>query len=258
MPATRVSQLYVVELHTRGWGVGVSHSPEERILTTIFRLSRDQKNRLQYLKVKFYRAVKRWSVFTLGEKYVVPQRRLPEVEAGFKEVYSEFVKLRRKFFEEIAGRWEEIKKRLEERASRMGVSVDLSRLKPSDEGFLDMRYTVTPLGLSVEQIINVSEEFEKLAKEREEYRSLASRLREEAERTMREVKEKYEEKVAELEKTVEKLKKALKEKGREAYRLKLRARMAASDAEEIAAFLGPETVEDLRVKLEALKEYFAT
>ncbi|MEM2275364.1 MAG: hypothetical protein QXD46_08360 [Thermofilum sp.] len=60
-------ELYIVELHTAGKRGG----------------------RLQYLKVKFYRALKRYSAFTLGGKHVVPQSRLPLVEAEFRAIYLE-------------------------------------------------------------------------------------------------------------------------------------------------------------------------
>ncbi|MEM2197291.1 MAG: hypothetical protein QW290_09450 [Sulfolobales archaeon] len=257
MVDTRVSQLYIVELRTRGWAVGVSYTPEERILTTIYRLSREQKNKLQYLKVKFYRALDRLSVFTLGEKYVVSQRDLPEVERVFSEIYGEFVELRKSFYEDMAGRWDEIQKRLEDRLRSMGLPTSrIHRLKPSDESFLDMYYVVTPLSLTIDQLINVSEEFEKLARERDEYRAIARRIREEAERNLAEVRRAYEDKLRELEKTVEELKKALKEQSKEVYRLRLKAKEVASDAEEIASFLGPDTLEDLKSKLEALKEFF--
>ncbi|MEM4501469.1 MAG: hypothetical protein QW512_05000 [Thermofilaceae archaeon] len=257
MPDTRVSQLYIIELRTRGWAVGVSYTPEERILTTIYRLSKEQKNKLQYLKVKFYRALERLSVFTLGEKYVVPQKHLPEVERVFSEIYDEFVELRREIYEDIVGRWDEIQRKLEERLNSMGLPTSrIHRLKPADESFLDMYYVVIPLSLTIDQLINVSEEFEKLARERDEYRAIARRIREEAERNLAEVRRAYEDKLRELEKTVEELKKALKERTKEVYRLRLKAREVAEDAREIAAFLGEETLEDLKSKLEALKEFF--
>ncbi|MEM1830533.1 MAG: hypothetical protein QXJ97_03255 [Desulfurococcaceae archaeon] len=258
MVDTRVSQLYIIELRTRGWAVGVSYTPEERILTTIFRLSKEQKNKLQYLKVKFYRFLDKIAVFTLGEKYVVSQKDLPEVEKEFSKIYSEFVELRREFYEDMTSKWDEIQKKLEERLRSMGLpTTRISRLKPNDESFLDMHYVVIPLSLTIDQLINVSEEFEKLAKERDEYRAIARRVREEAERNLAEVRRAYEDKIRELEKTVEELKKALKEQSREVYRLRLKAREVAEDAKEIAAFLGEETLEDLKQKLDALKEFFA-
>ncbi|MEM3213321.1 MAG: hypothetical protein QXX88_00345 [Metallosphaera sp.] len=251
------SQMYIVELRTRGWAVGVSYTPEERILATIFRLSREQKNRLQYLKVKFYRTLNKLSIFTLGEKYVVSQKNLPDVEREFSMIYKEFLELRKEFYQDIISRWNEIQRKLEERLKAMGLPTSrIQRLKPNDESFLDMHYVVIPLSLTIDQLINVSEEFEKLAKERDEYRAIARRIREEAERNLAEVRRAYEDKIRELEMTIEELKKALKEKSREVYRLRLKVREVAEDAKEIAAFLGEETLEDLKSKLEALKEFF--
>ncbi|MEM4563406.1 MAG: hypothetical protein QXI55_05735 [Thermofilum sp.] len=252
-------QLYIVELKTRGWTVGISHIPEERVLTTVFRLSRKQRNRLQYLKVKFYRVLEKYSVFTLGDKYVVSQRHLPEVEKRFSEIYSEFVELRREIFNEITEKWDEIQGRLEERVRSMGLpATRLHRLKPEDEAFLEMYYVVTPLSFTVDQLAKVSEEFEKLARERDEYKMIAKRVRDEAERNLAEVRKAYEEKVRELERAVEELKRALKERSKEVYRLRMRIKEAAEDAHDIASFLGSNTLEDLKARLEGLKEFFAT
>lgn len=255
--ALKRPEFYIVELRTRGWAVGISHSPEERVLTTIFRLSRKQKNKLQYLKVKFYRTLDKYSVFTLGEKYVVPQKHLPEIERDFNALYSEFLDLRKEIFDSIEDKWDEIRQKLEKQAVQMGIPTSrISKLKPSTEDFIDMYYVITPLNLSINHLIDLSEEFEKLAKERDEYKMIAARLRDEARRTLAEVKKAYEEKITELEKTIDELKKALKEKSREVYRLRLKAREIAGDASEIASFLGGETMQDLKMKLEALKEFF--
>ena len=263
MADTQVSgskpQLYIVELRTRGWSVGVSYTLEERILSTVFRLSKEQKNRLQYLKVKFYRFLDRVSLFTIGDKYVVSQKDLPEIEREFSSIYSEFVKMRREFYEDIISRWDQIQRRLEERLISMGVPVSrIHRLKPSDEGsFLDMYYVVIPLSLTIDQLVNVSEEFEKLARERDEYKALARRVREEAERNLAEVRRAYEEKIRELEEIVERLKNALKNQSREIYRLRLKARELSDDLMEIGGFLGGEVLDDLRNRLEALKEFLS-
>lgn len=258
MSVTQVSKLFIVELHTRGWAVGISHTPEERVITTIFRLSKQQKNKLQSLKVRFYRVLERYSTFTLGEKYIVPQKYLPNIEGEFKNIHNEFITLRKEIYSELMQKWDEIKKRLETYAKKMGLNVNIERLKPVGEDFLEMYYIVTPLNLSINQLIDLSKEFETLAKERDEYKSLANRLKGEANRMINEIKAKYEEKINELESTVNKLKEALKEKSREVYRLRLRVKEVADDAEEIANFLGEETVEDLKNRLEALKEVFTT
>jgi len=253
--------LYVVELRTRGWAVGISHSPEERVITTIFRLSKAQKNRLQYLKVKFYRALDRYSVMTLGDKYIVPEKHLPEIEREFQEVFAEFKQLRKEIHDELMSRWSEIESKLKKYAKEHEIPPErIERLKPnsSEENFLEMYYIVTPLALSISQLINVSEEMERLAKERDEYRALAERLRREAWRMVEEVKMKYQQKVNELNSLIERMKSKLKEQSKEIYRLRLKAREIADDAKEIAEFLGPETVEDLKAKLEMLKEYFSS
>jgi len=249
--------LYIVELRTRGWGVGISHLPEERILTTVFRLSSRQKNMLHGLKNDFYYHLRKISVFTIGDKYVVAEKDLPYVERVFRRIYERFVEIRRRIYEDIAGRWDEIRGVIEERLRTMGLPTSrIDRLKPEHESFIDMYYVVIPLTFTIDELINVSEELEKLAKERDEYRMIAVRVREEAERNLAEVRRAYEDKIRELEATIEELKKALKERSREVYRLRIKAREVTEDAREIAKFLGEETLEDLKHKLESLKEFF--
>lgn len=256
---TNTSPLYVVELRTRGWAVGVSRSEEERVLTTIFRLSKNQKNRLQQLKVKFYRVLAKYSVLRLGDKYVIPLKNLPEVERRFLEIQKEFNNLRREIFLDIVGKWDNMRLVLRNYALKHNILPDrIEKLKPDGEDFIDMYYLVFPLKLNISQMLYVSEELEKLAKERDEYKSLAARLKNEAENMTREIKTKYEEKIRELNKVIEQLNEAVSKQSKEIYRLRLKAREIASEASEVASFLGEETIEDLKSRLEALKEFFTT
>ena len=57
--------LYIVELHLYGLAKSVSYIPAERVLTTVYRLIRDQRSQLQYFKVKLYRILNRLSIFRL-------------------------------------------------------------------------------------------------------------------------------------------------------------------------------------------------
>jgi chromosome segregation ATPase len=257
MNDTQVSKLFIVELHTKGWGAGFSHTPEERVLTTFFRLSNKQKNTLHYLKVRFYRIVDRHSVFELGDKYVVPQRKLVIIEKEFQEIYREFKKLREEFYNDIMKNWKTIEKRIRKFAKRVGASeTRIERLKPDDENFLEMYYTVTPLSDLINQIYRTSEDFERLSQQVAEYKNLAKRVREEADRMINEMREKYNDKIKELNDTIEKLKDALKKKSKEAYVLRLKAKAISEDAMDVANLLGEETVDDLKEKLQALQEYF--
>ncbi|MEM3884620.1 MAG: hypothetical protein QXG77_02800 [Nitrososphaerota archaeon] len=47
-----------------------------------------------------------------------------------------------------------------------GIKADVSRLRPRSEEFLDMTCVLTPLSLSTSQSVDLSAEFEKLAKEK--------------------------------------------------------------------------------------------
>jgi CHASE3 domain sensor protein len=254
-----VPKLFVVKLHTRGWSVGVSHTPEERVLTTFFRLSQEQRNRLQYLKVQFYRMLNREKLFMVNDEYVVSEKKLVRVERFFREIYGEFEELRREIYEELASNWDAIMKKLREHAEREGISLKrLEELKPISSDFLEMSYTVHPLNTMISVIYRQAEEFKKLSRKALEYKSLAERTKREAEDMLRQIRSSYNAKVEELEKTINLLKEAVKQEKAENYRLRLRAKAEtlASEAKDIAPLLGEETAEDLYNKLDALKEFF--
>jgi predicted RNase H-like nuclease (RuvC/YqgF family) len=254
-----VPRLYLVELHFRGVGKALSHSPEERVVTSIYRLSREERNRLQYLKVKFYRLLDRHCTFKLRDKYVLSLRGLAAVEKGFQQIHGEFTLLRAEIYNRLVAEWPRLSGRLREYAAKFGIPEErVEQLRPGDpEEFLEMGYSVTPLPQLLEQLRSLAEEFGELAGRGEEYRLLAERVEEEAEDMVMEMRLRYEEKVRELEETVERLRKALKLSEQKRYELQLRAGELAEEAGEIADLLGGETLEDLKFRLNALKGYFA-
>jgi len=247
-------RLFIVQLHTKGWAVGVSYTPEERVLMSIFRLSNEQKNRLQYLKVKFYRFVGSLSICKFGEQYVVREKDLIGIERFFKdEVEKPFLEERKKIFRELLDKWDEIENRLVSYAKRHGIDPNrISRLKPKEESFLDLYYTVTPLDLQISGVFDLASKFEEKSSEAQEYRALAERVKRDAERRIAELKAIYEEKIAEMNRVIEKLKEAVKEKDRELYKARLMG--LVEDAKDVAELIGEETAEDLKAKMEALKE----
>lgn len=252
-----VSKLFIVELRTKGWAVSVSHTPEERVLTTFFRLSREQKNKLQYLKVAFYRVLDKYKVFELGGKYIVHFNSLITIEQKFREIYEEFLKLRDDFYNNLVQKWSEIYPKLVKEAKKIGIpEAKLKRLKPETEEFMEMYYTITPLPDILNNIYKSHEQFLRLAKEKEEYRALAERIRQESERMISDIKEQYERKIKQLENLAEKYKKALKEKERKLY--KARIQVLAEEAKDVAELLGDETLDDLKYKLDVLKEAFTS
>ena len=249
-------RLFIVQLHTRGWAVGVSYTPEERVLMSIFRLSHEQKNRLQYLKVKFYRYVGDRSICKFGEQYVVREGDLIEIEKFFKnEIEKPFLEERKAIFKELLEKWDEIEDRLTSYAKRHGINPSkISKLKPREETFLDLYYTVTPLDLQISGVFDLARKFEEKSREAQEYRALAERIRRDAERRIAELKAIYEEKLAEMDNMVKKLKEAVREKEKELYKARLMG--LVEDAKDVAELLGEETTEDLKAKLNALKEIF--
>lgn len=251
-----MAKLYIVQLHTRGWAVGVSFTEEERVLTSIYRLSREQKNKLHYLKVLFYRFLNKKSVFQLSNQYIVRERDLVEIEQCFRKIEKEFKILRREIFNELVNEWEKIKKELENYLSKRNINISIERLKPEEEKFLDLTYSIIPLDFQIARVFDLSEELKKKSEKIEEYKMLAERVKEEGIRRIKELKSKYDEKMKELDETIKNLKEALKKKSKEVYFLKLKVKEEVEDAKDIAEILGEETIEDLNEKLKTLQQFF--
>lgn len=245
--------LFIVELTMNGLGSGVHYLPEDRVITSVFRLSGEQRNGLQYFKVRFYRLLGKLYVFKLGDKYIIKQRDLPAIEAEFREIYREFEKLREDIYKELCSKWPTIQRSLERFLVKQELDAKrVARLKPpeSSKALLEMSYTFLSLPNLLQQYWDTAESFE----QHEEYKGLAKRIREEGEKTLREIRVRYEEKLKQLETTTKELQEALKKKSKEAHRLSLKARALAEDTEDIAPLIPMKEQEetDLRNRLEEM------
>jgi uncharacterized phage infection (PIP) family protein YhgE len=250
----KLPTLYLVEVHLKGVSVGISHSPEERILTTIYRLSSAERNKLHYFKVKFYRILDRHCVFRLRDKYVVSLKSLAEIERSFREIYKGFVQLRQEIYDRLLDQWGLISQQLTKYALKFGIPIDrVEALKPnSPNDFLDFSYSITPLPQVISQLQSLAEQLSKLS----EYQQLALRIKREAEEMVEEIKKRYEEKVKNLEETVERLRNALKKSEQMRYELSLKVGELSQEVEDTKDLIGEETAEDLKFRLEALKKRF--
>lgn len=247
----------MVELHLRGLNKAISRSPDERVIASIYRLSKEEKNKLQYLKVKFYRLLDKHAVCQIDQKYVVPESALIEIEKGFEEIYKEFDKLRKDIFEFFEKNWSSLSAKLKNYADKYNIPKEkIDALKPNDEHFLELSYTIKPLPSMINENYDLVERLKEMGEKVREYEAIAERIRRETDEMIAQVRESYEKKIEELNFTIEKLKKALKEKSKDVHRLRLRAKTIAKEVEEIAPILGEEVVEELEGRLEALKEYF--
>lgn len=252
-----IAKFFVVSCHTRGWAVGLSYAPDERILTSVYRLSRTQRSKLNYLKVEFYRFLDGLAAFRFNRQYVIRAKDLIAVENKFREIEAKFQGLRDEIFYEMERQWPQIERRLLEYVRKHGVKISeeqIRSLKPREETFLDLYYSVVPLDTQVSGVFDLAEAFQKKAEEVKEYLFLAERMRVEGERAKQELREQYEEKIKSMERIIQDLKKVLREKEREAYKAKLLS--LAEDAQDIAEIIGDEAVEDMKFRLEALKEFF--
>lgn len=252
--------LYIIELRMQGLYKSITRMPEDRILTAIYRLSKYERDQLQYLKVKFYRKIEKLSAFQFRDKYVVKEKDLPEIEKFFRELYQEFTKIRSEIFNRLVSDWPALSEKLKEYATRFGIpEKKIDKLAPTTpEELLEMDYTVTPLAYLIEDAYEAAERLKKMEEKAQEYRLVAERIQREADRMKEELKQQYEEKIKELTTIIEKLKEALRKQSREVYELKLRARETLDDTQEIAQLVGGEIEEDMKAKAEAIIKLLAS
>jgi len=258
-----VRMYYLVEVRLTGASKSVSFTDDvsQRILTSIFRLNRRQKSRLQYVKVELYRTLRSLSSFRIDDKYVLSARKLPDFEKSFRQVYAEFRDLRKEIFEELRREWPKVKEELRDQLKRQGAIArlkDLDRLDPpeSPEQLVELRYTLIPLNF----LLNLDELID------DEW--VRERVRREAERIKEQVKHQYLERIRELEREVAELVKKVGEKDRTIAKLRKLVRSREyylaklnnliPDVDEVSEVLGEETVEELKERAEALLEKLAS
>ena len=258
-----VRMLYLVEVRLTGASKSVSFTDDvsQRILTSIFRLNRRQKSRLQYVKVELYRTLRSLSSFRIDDKYVLSARKLPEFEKSFRRVYAEFRELRKEIFEELKKEWPKVKEELRDQLKKQGATArlkDLDRLDPpeSPEQLVELRYTLIPLNF----LLNLDELID------DEW--VRERVRREAERIKEQVKHQYLERIRELEREVAELVKKVGEKDRTIAKLRKLVRSREyylaklnnliPDVDEVSEVLGEETVEELKERAEALMAKLAS
>lgn len=249
--------LFIIEVHCKGLQVGVTKSPEDRIITTFFRFSKEEKSKFQYFKIRTYRLLERLSNFKLGDKYVISTKNLLVFEKEFQQIYIEFAQFRKEVYDRLNDNWPLIFEKMSTYAKRFEIPTEkLERLKPNDELFLDLNYDITPLPSLLRQIYKTYEDFQQLSRQKEEYRMLAERMRRKMEETRMELKKQYDEKIRTLNEKIEMLKIYLKEEKKKRYveMLKHDTEEISSKAMEIAELLGPETAEELNEKLDMLKQ----
>ena len=242
---------YIVEINLIGAYKALSFSDpsSQRILTSIFRLNKHQKSRLQYIKVKLYRRLEELASFSIDDKYVLNAKRLPEFESIFSEIYREFESLREEIFEELRREWPSARQAIENQLRMMGRENKLRLLDELDppedpRGLVELRYRLIPLNT----LLNVSELIDD--------EQVKKRMEEEARRIRDEIEAQYRAKIRELEEELNRREQDIKSlkrliRTREYYLAKLEKLMP--DVDDASQVLGEETADELKERLEAIK-----
>lgn len=245
----KYAELFVIELKTTGWQSRISIEDEGHILTNVFRLSKEQRNKLHCFKVKFYRALERFSILKIDDKYIISQRHLLDIENAFQEIYNEFIQLRKKIYDELQNTLKDTLKNILKKHSKLeykhklsaGQFAKITKLTNISEDFIDMNYTILPLSALIRHLMRLSSMYFDLAKEKKEYKNIAMRLYKNVEKYMLALKEAYENKTKELEQIISKLNGSTIQQTSQQKIQEL-----INEIEDLAAFLGaplPESIE---------------
>jgi len=249
---------YIVEVNLIGASKSLSFSDpsSQRILTSIFRLNRHQKAKLQYIKVKLYRRLRELSSFSIDDKYVLNAKKLPEFDKAFSEVYSDFKNLRKEIFEELRKEWPKARQAIEAQLKRAGYEDKLELLDgleppKNPRELVELRYKLIPLNF----LLNVSELIDD--------EQIKKRMEKEAYRIRKEIEKQYREKIRELEEKIRNLLKELNEKEQNIKKLRKLIRTKEyylaklekliPDVDDASQVLGEETADELKERLEAVK-----
>lgn len=242
---------YIVEISLSGIAKSLSilDPDSQHILTSVFRLNRIQKSKLQYVKVKLYRILESLSSFTIADKYILNVKKLPEFEKKFAEVYSDFSKIREEIYNELVAIWPNERRRIEKQLIKSGYEDKVKKLKTLDppsrpEELVELRYRLIPLSTMLRVAEEITDEHVKKRMERE-----AERIKKEIEAQYREKIQNLENQILELKQKEKNLKKLIRTK--EYYLARLNELLP--DINDVSNILGEETSDELKERLEAIK-----
>ena len=244
-----LADFFVVELNFSGLLKGVQ-KVEDRLLTKVFRLNKEQRNDMQYLRVKYYRMCDKLSIFRLNNKYVIPKRRIKEFEKSYGEIEKEFEQLRQEVFNTLTSDWPRIVGQLKMTHPTLSISdSEIEALKPADLNFVSMTYNIRTIQSMLNELSGMKDIFLS-----DEFKTgeLANRMDAQRNDILSAVKGEYDNKLQELEGVIDKLKSAVGRKGKRYEKLKLHARELAEDAEDMAELMGEK--DTMKTKLDAMKE----
>lgn len=243
--------LMVLQLHFKGMSDGVSAS-EDRLMARIYRLSKDQRNKLQKIKVDVYRIFRRLSSFKVEGKFVVPRKSLPELEAAFAGCETDFKELREDLYKDLRTNWADIVKDLETKYKTLPVDFnDVAKMEPDSPTFLKMDYVINPL----ESLLNDMEGLKNVFMNGEiKSEEIAKRVEAQKDDLIKEIHVQYEKKLEQLTENVEKLKKAAKKNAKGSYieKLQVKAEKNIDDLSEMASILGEDDA--LKTMIDGMQE----
>lgn len=248
--ANPFEKFYVVELHVDGIADSVNNTVDH-LMTTFYRLNKDQKNVFQYKKVKFYRECKKLSSFRLNGKYVMPMDNISALEHVFREIEGDFMAERNHVYRELVNTWDDVVEQTLREHSDLGLTEeDLEKLRPTTPDFLSINYEFRSLNAYLTEMKGLKDLIMDAGDP-----DVAKRVDVQRNLILAQIRTQYEDKILKLKKQVDGLKEYAKKKGKKYEKAILKANTEKETIMEMADILGEKDAAETH--LESLMEVLA-
>jgi hypothetical protein len=246
-----LERFFVVELGTEGFNTNISVL-EEHIRSAFYRLDPEQRSKVDYQKVRFYRTCKKIASFKLDKQYVIPRDRLNTLEDEFKKIQIAFEGVKNEIYKDLTLHWKDIVSAIYKKHPTFPITPDkMDELYPSSPNFLTMSYQVR----SLIAVLNEMKGLREVLSASDLNPDIADRVEKQRQMLASKIRFEYEGKITKLNETIDRLKGIAKKKGKRYEKLSLQAVETKKDIEEMAEIVGEKDM--LKTRLEGMLEFLA-
>ncbi len=244
-------RFYVVELHFSGLTGKATYS-DDHILSAFMRMGESQRNRMQYLKVDFYRTCKKLATFKLNNQYVLKRENLGQLDAKFKEIYEKFLVERNTIYKQLTVNWDQILADVSATHPSLQFDPeDIDKLRPTSPEFMDMGYDFRSMANYLQELKTLKDSFLSTNDP-----DVAKRLETQRQLVESQVRAGYEDIILKMSTQIEKLKKYVVKKGKRLENGLAKIEDMKESAINMADLLGEKDA--VAMKIEAMMEGIAT
>jgi hypothetical protein len=246
-----LERFFVVELGTEGFSANISVL-DEHIRSAFYRMDPEQRAKVDYQKVRFYRTCAKLASFKLDKQYVIPRDRLNLLEDEYKKIQIAFEGAKNEIYRDLTLRWKDIVDAIYKKHPTFPIPPDrMDELRPSSPNFLTMNYQVR----SLIAVLNEMKGLKEVLSSSDLNPDIADRVEKQRQLLASKIRFEYEGKISKLNETIDRLKGIAKKKGKRYEKLSLQALDTKKDIEEMAEIVGEKDM--LRTRLEGMLEFLA-